>query len=303
MVDSLFDTRADLQKLAVFAAVADRGGFTAAARELGVTKAAVSKQVNHLEAKLGARLLHRTTRKVRVTELGERVLAHVHQMLAEADAIAAIIGEVQHEPAGELRVAAPIGLGQRLVAPAVASFARLYPRVRVELTLDDSPVDLVERSIDVAVRGGRLADSSLKARRLAELELVPCASPVYLERAGEPRTPSDLTDHAWLVFTPLGRPQRITFTGGGKRSSVRLDGRLATDDGETLRLWLVEHLGVALLPAFWVERDLAEGRLRRVLPRHRVRGGAIHAVHPYDRQVPSKVRRFIDHLQQAARRL
>lgn len=284
--------------LDTLAVVAETGSFAAAARTLGVTRAAVSRRIADLEESLGARLLHRTTRKTALTEVGRQVVARARRMRAEAEEALTITRGESDAPTGLLRVTAPVGLGQRFVAPALAAFVERHPKLNAELLLDDRALDLVEGSIDLAIRGGRLADSSLRARKIGPLRLLLCASPRYLRVFGEPKAPADLLNHAWIVMTPMGRPQKVVLEAAGRRTTVRLDGRLAASDGEVVRQWAAAGLGIALLPKFWIEDDLTEGRLRRVLPRHRVRGGAIYAVHPYQTNVPAKVHQFIDALRQ-----
>ncbi len=285
-------------QLVTLAVIAHAGSFAAAARELGVTCAAVSKRIADLEEALGVRLVHRTTRQLSLTETGLAVVARAQRMRAEAEQAFALARNESDTLTGRLRIAAPIGLGQRLVAPALSSFAARHPKLACELILNDHPVDLVEESIDIAIRGGKMADSSLRARKLGPLTLLVVAAPRYLKLYGEPRTPADLVGHDWLVFTPMGRPQKMVFEGPDGRSTIRMDGRLAANDGEVVRQWTTAALGLSLLPRFWVENDLADGRLRQLLPGHHIRGGALYALHPYGRKAPPKVRAFIDALVQ-----
>lgn len=284
--------------LATLAVIAETGGFAAAARELGLTRAAVSKRIADLEDHLGVRLLHRTTRKVSLTEIGLVVVDRARRMRAEAQEAFDLARGESDAPTGLLRVTAPVGLGQRLVAPVLANFALRHPKISVELILDDKPVDLVGRSIDVAIRAGKLKDSSLRARKLGPLTLLICASARYVQSRGEPRSPKELLEHDWVVLTPMGRPQRVVLDGPDGRTTLRLNGRLAADDGEVVRQWVDSGLGIALLPRFWIEADLAEGRLRWLLRHHRVQGGALYALHPYHNKVPVKVSAFVQALLQ-----
>ncbi len=287
---------ASLRGLATLTVVSETGSFAGAARTLGVTRAAVSKRVADLEEHLGVRLLHRTTRKITLTEVGLSVVERAHRMRAEAEEAVALARGKSESPTGVLRVTAPLGLGQRFVAPALASFVAKHPKLGAELILSDNNLDLVEQSIDLAIRGGRLVSSSLKAQKLGPLSLIVCGAPRYLKLYGHPKAPRDLLQHAWIVLTPMGRPQKLGFTGPDGKTTVRLDGRLASNDGETVRRFVESGLGLALLPSFWVNNDLEEGRLQHVLPNHTVAGGALYAVHPYGNQTPIKVKAFVEAL-------
>lgn len=294
------DNLDSFRRLAIFASVVDEGGFSAAARKLGITKTAVSKQVRLLEESWGVQLLHRTTRRVRPTLEGEAVLEHARRVHVAGRAARDAVAGLRDAPAGSVRITAPTGLGQRLVAPVLADYSGLYPRVEVELRLDDRPVDIVKEGIDLAIRGGRMPDSSLRRRKLGALELLVVGAPGYLERRGVPRSADALQEHDWVVYTPLGRPQRFELGGPEGSVEVRVDGRLATDDGDVVRTWLLRGLGLSLLPRFWVEADLAAGRLQPVLPRSRVKAGAVYAVHAFEGRVPARVRALIDLLRRAA---
>lgn len=296
----MVDDFGDLRRFAMLVAVVDAGSFSAAARSLGLTKAALSKQVQILEDNLGVRLLHRTTRRIRATEEGAAVLEHARRMVADAGEARAAVARTTDTPTGLLRVTAPIGLGQRYVAPAFSTFLARHPRLAGELLLDDRPLDIVARGIDIAVRGGALPDSALRRRRLAPLTLVVVGAPRYLASRGEPKKPDDLLEHDWIAYIPLGRPQRVRFTSKNKQRTLRLDGRLAADDGEVVRVWVAGGLGLALLPLFWVERDLLEGRLSVVLRGWEVAGGSIFALHPYEKRAPARVRMFLEHLATAS---
>jgi len=285
-----------LRPLAAVVAVAQHGSFTRAAQHLGVTKAAVSKLVARAEQELGAQLFTRTTRRVELTDAGRTVLDPAQRMVAAAEAAAAVARPHQEVPTGELNVAAPIGFGQRFVGPALTAFALRYPSLSVTLTLDDSVRDVMGDGIDVAIRGGLLQDSSLTCRKIGALPLVVCAAPSYLATRTEPRDPDDINEHEWLVFTPMGVPQQVRFRSRNARSRVKLDGRFRTNDGEVLRTWLVAGLGIGLLPLFWIEDDVAAGRLKVLFRRHTVEGGAIYAVHAHGRTPPKKVSAFVDHL-------
>lgn len=286
-----------LAAMRAFAAVAERGSFASAARALGISRAMASRHVQDLEAHLGARLLDRTTRRVAPTEAGRVYHERCAAILAELAEAESAIGALQARPSGRLRVNAPVSFGALHLAAAVADYMAAHPQVSIELVLNDRMVDLVEEGYDVAIRIGRLAPSSLVARRLAPCRLVACAAPSYLRRAGVPRAPADLAGHECLGYTYAPGRDTWRFVGpGGEEESVRVRGRLDCNNGDALRAAAVHGAGIVVLPVFIVGQDLAEGRLRRVLPRHEAPPIAIHAVRPQGRHLSAKVRSFIDFL-------
>lgn len=285
-----------LSGMAVFARVVDAGGFSAAARALGVSKSAVSKQVSALEDRLGARLLQRTTRRMSLTEAGAAFLEACRRVLAEAEAAESAIGALQAEPRGVLKVNAPMTFGLMHLSGAIPAFMARYPDLRVDLTLDDRFVDLVDEGVDVAIRIGRLADSSLMARRLAPGRQVMVAAPAYLEANGRPRKLADLARHDCLCYAYLSTGDEWRFEGPEGEVSVRLDGRLRANNGEVLLAAARAGLGIAALPTFMSGPDLRSGRLERVLPDYESTAIAIHAVWPASRHLTAKVRAFVDFL-------
>lgn len=290
----------DLKRLGMFAAVAEHGSFTAAARGLGLTKAALSRQVGILEQTLGVQLLQRTTRQMSLTEAGARVLSHARRIVVEGAAVRDVVDAQRETLSGHLVVTAPLGLGQRFVAPALADFLDRNPEVTAELRLDDRPIDIVGQGIDLAIRGGRMPDSELKQRRLAPLALVVCASPSYLARHGEPRHPAELAEHRWVTFTPMGQPPRLRFDKSGEVVRVRPRGRLAINDGAALRDWLLRGVGVSLLPRFWIEDDLEAGRLRPLLRAWSMPSTAVYALHAHGAGAPRRITALIAHLADSA---
>ncbi len=286
----------DLRRLEIFAKVVDAGSFSGAARGLGITKAAVSKHVAVLEEQLGTTLLHRTTRKLSLSDAGAAVLVHCERIVEEAALVQAVALQASQSIGGRLRIAAPVGLGQRIVAPVVAEYLAAHPRVSVDLVLDDHLVDVIEGRFDVAIRAGRLPDSALRSRRIGRLDMTICAAPGYLERAGRPTQPRALTDHAWITFAPLGQAQPLSLTRGEAVESIRVVGRISTNDGEALRTLACGGVGLVALPTFWVEADIAAGRLQPVLPRWRLGQVTVHAVHTHGANPPRKVTALIDML-------
>jgi DNA-binding transcriptional LysR family regulator len=287
-----------LEGLRAFVAVADHGGFAAAARELGVTTSAVSKKVARLEARLGARLLRRTTRRLSLTEAGEALLAHARRALAEAAAGAEAVAALGAAPRGELRLGAPMSFGILHVAPALAPFMAAYPGVRVDMVLDDRVQDLVAGGLDLAVRIGALgASGSVVARRLASAAGTLCASPDYVARRGMPRVPDDLAAHDTLVYAYGADADEWHMDGPDGPASVATRPRLRSNNSLALREAALAGAGVLRVPTFVVGEDLAAGRLVRVMPEWRLPRLDIHAVFPGRDYVPLKVRAFVDFLQ------
>jgi DNA-binding transcriptional LysR family regulator len=286
-----------LTALKAFRRVAELRSFRQAARDLRLSTAAVSKNVRELESELGVRLLHRTTRTVNLTPTGEGYYVRVVDVLdrlTEADLATADLGSA---PRGLLRVAAPMSLGIGLLAPAVARFAERYPDLRIELEMNDRYVDIVREGFDVAVRGGGpLEDSSLVARKLADLDRVVCGSPAYLAQRGVPRSPQDLAEHRCLVYTLSREPTRWTFRRGARERSVDVDGVLRVNNSLALVRAAVAGAGLARVPASLAREELGGGTLRPVLERWQVEPQALFALYPQHRESAPKVKLFVDHL-------
>lgn len=285
-----------LTAMQAFVRVVERGGFTAAAEDLRFSRAMVSKHVQDLEEHLGARLLNRTTRKVSLTEAGRVYFERSLQLLADLTETEEAVGALQAKPRGRLRINAPVSFGALHLAAAVADYMAAQPEVSVEFTLNDRVVDLVEEGYDVAVRIGRLADSSLIARRLAPCRMVVCASPEYLTRNGQPLVPADLAGHNCLGYSYGQARGEWQFEGPEGADLVRVRGRMQANNGDALRAAALHGTGVVLLPSFIVGIDLAAGRLLPVLAGYRVPELAIHAVYPPGRHLSAKVRSFVDFL-------
>jgi len=282
-----------LSEMAVFARVVDAQSFSEAARRIGVSKSTVSKQIRRLEDQLGARLLDRTTRTMRLTEVGTVFYEHCARMLAEAEAAEHAVGNLESAPRGRLRITAPMTLGRIFVAPAASDFARQWPDLEVDLDLSDRIVDLVEDGYDLAVRVGRLAPSSLVARRLAPTRTIVCASADYLTRKGRPEKPSDLERHDCLRYTYQSSDAWI-FRGAGGEEVVRVKGPFRANNGEALAAAACAGLGIAFLPDFIVGSQLASGELVPLLEAFVDDGAAVYAVYPARRHLAAKVRAFVD---------
>lgn len=286
-----------LSGMAVFVRVVEEESFSAAARVLGMSKSAVSKQVAALEERLGARLLNRTTRRLALTDAGAAFHERAARILADAEEAETAVSQLSAAPRGVLRVNAPVTFGIQHLGPLLPAFMAAYPDLAVEVSLNDRFVDLVEEGFDVAVRVGRLPDSSLIARRLAPVRRLVVASPAYVEAHGMPTGPEDLRGHSCLHYTYQLRGDAWSLTGpDGRVAEVRVAGRLRANNGDILRAALLAGMGVAYTPSFIVGRDLAEGRLVRLLPGWEDTTAAVYAVHPHSRLVAPKVRAFVDYL-------
>ncbi len=286
-----------LDAMAAFARVVEAESFSAAARALGLSKSAVSKQVSRLEARLGLRLLNRTTRRLSLTEAGAAFYQGCQRVVAEAEAAEQAVTHLASAPRGRLRVNAPMSFGVRHVSPALPEFLGRYPELAVDLTLNDRLVDLVEEGFDVGVRIAPLVDSSLVARRLAPSRSVLSAAPAYLDVRGAPRDLDELEDHACLIYSyqATGEAWRLTGPGGARR--LKVSGPLRVNNGDAILAAALGGLGVALLPCFICGEDLRAGRLVRVLPDWGLASdGAVSAVYPAARHLSPKVRVFVDFL-------
>lgn len=286
-----------LTAMLAFARVVETGSFSKAARDLGVSKSAVSKQISRLEDRLGVRLLNRTTRRHSLTEAGTSFYEGCQRMLAEADSAEAAVSHLASGPRGTLKVNAPMSFGVHHLGPALADFLVTYPELSVDMVLNDRLVDLVEEGFDVGLRIGKLADSSLIARRLAPCRHVLCAAPSYLSSRPAPVHPDDLKAHCCLHYSYLSVGQTWRFTGPEGTRKVTVVGRLRINNGDLLKDAAVEGLGIALLPSFIIGEELRAGRLVPVMVDWRPSlDSAIHAVYPASRNLSPKVRVFIDFL-------
>jgi len=286
-----------LDSMALFARVVEAGGFSAAARELGLSKGSVSKRVARLEDRLGVRLLNRTTRRLSLSEAGEAFYAGCRRMVSEAEAAERTVTHLASAPRGTLRVNAPMSFGQQHLAPALTAFLERYPELAVDLVLDDREVNLVQDGFDVGVRIMALRDSSLIARRLAPSRALVCGAPRYLATHGAPARPEDLTRHACLLYSYQTDPGVWILRGPAGERRVRVNGRLRANNGEALREAAIAGFGLVLMPSFIVGPEIRRGLLAPVL-RDWTAGDpvGIHAIYPAGRNLSPKVRVFVDFL-------
>jgi DNA-binding transcriptional LysR family regulator len=279
-----------------FANVVTSGSYAEAARQLGLTRSAVSKAVTELEEILGARLLDRTTRRTSPTEVGRAYYERCVDILASIEETELQVSRLHDEPRGVLRVNAPMSFGIRYLGSAIADFMVAYPDLKIELLLNDRFIDPLEEGVDVTVRIGALADSSLIARKLAPARRVLVASPDYLARHGEPQAPEDLAHHRCLNYGHVTATQRWELTTGEETIAVPIASYLCSNNGDVLREAALKSNGITLLPTFIIGEDIKTGRLRVVLASHAPTSLAIYALYAPNRYLAAKTRLLIDFL-------
>ncbi len=288
-------------EMEIFVRVVEVGGFTEAARRLGISKSSVSKQISSLENRLGARLLDRTTRRVSPTEIGLAYFDRATRVLAEAAEADAIAATLQGSPRGELRISAPHSFGLAALSRIVADFLVEHPEVQVQMSLDDRYVELISEGFDLAIRVGRsLDDSTLKARKISDSKVHLIASPSYLERHGEPGTLEDLERQASMLhysYLASGRLWNLKAPNGTERQ-VRAGGRMTVNSGHALLAAAEAGLGVAMLPDFIAGPSIAAGHVKVILPDVTPEPVGVWAVTPPGRFMQPKVRAFIDYVAQ-----
>lgn len=282
-----------LEDMALFIDVVEAGSFTAAAQRNGLSKSLVSRRIAALEDRLDARLLNRTTRRLTLTDTGSNFFERATRILAEVEEAEALAARLDAEPRGTLHVAAPMSFGCVHLAPALGTFMARHPGLIVELDLNDRFVDLASERYDMAVRIGRLTDSSLVARRLAPSRAIIVASPAYLERRGTPETPADLAGHDCLIYSNRTVAEQWRL---GDRAAAGLNPRLKANNGEALCAAAEAGLGLAVLPTFIAGPAVMRGTLRMVLANVPLEESGVHAVYLPSRHLSAKVRLLVDFL-------
>ena len=283
----------DLVDVLSFVRVVETGSFARAAERMGLSKPVVSRRVARLEAQLGARLLTRTARGAKPTNIGEAYFSRASAILADLDAAREVVADAVTQVAGPIRLTAPVSFGTMHLAAALADFVREHPKVELDATFEDGLADLTGGGYDLAVRIGTLSDSSLIARRIAPVRKVVVGSPDYFAKHGRPEKPSDLSDHAILLYTHESWRFRL---GEGEAETIRVNPILRANNGEMLRQAAEEGLGICLLPSFIASPGIQSGRLEVVLKDHDPGHGALHAVMPPGRAATARVRALVDFL-------
>lgn len=288
----------ELSGMELFIKVVEAKSFTEAAKLLGITPSAVSKQISRLEDRLGVQLLNRTTRRIALTDVGAAYYERCVRIMAEVEEAEALVSNLYTKPRGLLRVSVPVILGQLHFAPAVPLFLKQYPEVQLELIMNDRYVNPIEEGFDLVIRIDEMPDSSMVARHLAPNRRVVCGAPAYFEAHGTPETPEDLMRHNCLTYGPHYPHKEWFFKTGETRRAVRVAGNFQTNNAQALRMAALGGLGIALLPTFIVGADLRQGLLRPVLSQYVSSDTAIYAVYPHSRHLSPKVRAFVDFMAQ-----
>jgi len=285
-------------QMAVFASIVDSGSFVAAADALRMSKAAVSRHMNALETRLGVRLMHRTTRRLSLTEEGQIFYQHTKNILNAIEEAESILSHHAHEVSGRLRLNVPLSFGTQHLAPLWADFMRQYPQVTLEIVLNDRVVDLIDEGYDLAVRISTLPSSSLICRRLSGTRMMLCAAPAYLAQHGAPAQLQDLAQHTIMAYTLWNNQEEWHCQGPDGPERVRVQPHLLSNNGDTCRTIALQGGGILLQPSFMLGEDVRAGRLVELLPQYRFNDLGIYVVYPSRRQLPRKVRAMIDYLSQ-----
>ncbi|MBS7807792.1 LysR family transcriptional regulator [Variovorax sp. PCZ-1] len=279
-----------------FVAVAESGSFVKAADELETSKAAVSRYVAQLEERLGVRLMNRTTRRLSLTDEGHAFLAHCKETLSLIEDAEEEIQSKRNNATGLVRINAPVSFGILHLAPLWGKFTQLYPQVKLDVTLSDRVVDLVDEGFDIAIRVARLPSSTLISRKLASTSLVVCASPKYLKGKSKPSHPRDLKDHSIISYSYLATGDEWVFQGPEGEIRVKTQPQIHTNNGDTCRSVALTHQGIIMQPNFIVSRDIQNGDLVELLPQFKSAELGIYAVYPSRKLVSKRIRVLVDFL-------
>lgn len=283
--------------LQFFVLLARHGNLAAAARELDLTPPAATKRLAQLEARLGVRLVNRTTRSISLTAEGETYLEHATRILAEIREMEDAVSSSRAVPRGLLRVNATLGFGRTTIAPIVSQFAKRYPQVEVQFDVTDRPIDIVESGIDLAIRFGSLPDKRLNARRIMQNRRFLCASPRYLERHGTPKSLADLSEHQCILHRQNDDAYGIwRLTRDGHSEVVKVHGMLSSNDGDIVLGWALDGHGILIRSEWDLAKYLESGRLRVVLPEYVQPSADLFVYYPHKRNQSARTRAFIDFL-------
>ena len=283
-----------LTQIRTFIRIAERASFSAVARDMQITQSSVSKSIRALESSLGVRLVNRSTRSVTLTEAGRRYYERCRIILSDLDEAEAAVGDLNAGVKGTLNIAAPVPFGLMFISPRVVRFKGLYPALAINLDLNDLPVNLVENNIDVAIRLGHPDAPGLAVRKLGSSPFITVASPAYLTAHGMPDSPKRLTAHRCLVYSNEERPLEWGYTGATGYRGVTVTGEYMSNNLLALKDAALAGIGIARLPLWMVDAEIKSGLLRPVLERFQIPPFGIHAVFPSVRQIPVKVKYFVD---------
>ncbi len=279
-----------------FVTTVDKGSFSEAARTLGTSKATLSKQVAALEDHLNVRLLHRTTRKLNLTDEGRIYMERARQILEDLENAEDAVSPTMAEPRGKLRISAPHTFGAMHLSTALACFMERYPEVELDIEFSDRLVNLVDEGFDLAIRISKLKDSTLIARRLAPVKITLCASPGYWKKNGKPNHPSELSEHKGIIYSFLSTPGEWHFQDKGKPLNIKMNGNLTTNNDVVIRTSAQQGLGIFYGPAFIVSQALRKDDLETALEDYSAEPLGIYAVYPSSRNLSPKVRAFVDYM-------
>jgi DNA-binding transcriptional LysR family regulator len=289
----------DFEAWSIFACVVEHKSFTGAANTLGLSKATISKAVTRLETQVGAPLFHRTSRRLSLTDSGAKLVEHARAILAEGQAAEEAARDEASEPVGLVRLAVPMSFGLSHVGPVVAEFLCEYRGISIDMHLSDAKVDLIGEGFDIGLRIASLPDSSLRARKLRDVKTHIVAAPSYLERMGTPRHPAELGEHECLRYSLLTTPELWRFTNSkGEEAAVRPHGRLRANNSDVMLYSLRSGHGIAVVPDFIIDADLASGAVVSILEDWRPQQVALHLVTPPGTIRPARVTALIEYLVQ-----
>lgn len=285
-----------LTDIPIFLSVARQGSFTQAAKEMNLTPSAISKRIGTMEERLGVRLFNRTTRKVSLSEEGSLFYDYAERICEEAEAAEQMVSDVTGKPAGILRLAMPVSFGLAVLNRAVTEFAKDFPDVLIHAEQDDRPADMVAGRFDVAIRVGRLEDSSMKAKKLADIGMTLCASPMYLMENGTPKSPDELKGHKFLAYQNHIRPKAWIYKDArGQNGSVAIPCRFTSNNGDILVQAALDGLGIVLLPTFLTQKYIETGELIELFEDYQsLPERGVYALYAPSPKTAPKVRAFLD---------
>jgi DNA-binding transcriptional LysR family regulator len=284
------------EELEAFVSVVDHLSFSGAADKSGVTKSSLSKRVSDLEKRLGVQLMQRTTRKLSLTDSGRHFYQRAVRLLADLNEAEQLVADAQCELSGRIKLTAPLGLGVGQLSRPISEFMILHPQIKIDLELNDRQIDIVDEGYDLAIRIGKLPDSSLIARKLSTTGFAVCASPSYLQSHGVPNHPTDLTNHEVLVYSNLSIGQQWSFEVDGKRLSPKVKSRVSANNGEVLANFAIHGLGIVVGPLFYLQRHIDDRALLPILTDYPRPEEGVYAMYPPGRLVTRRVKSLSDYL-------
>lgn len=290
-----------MKAMQAFVAVVDKGNFVSAAEMLDTSTAAISRQISGLESHLGARLLHRTTRRLSLTEAGQEFYSRSQSILSDISEAESVVGQQVLQPKGMLRISAPLSYGMHTLAHLLTGFRRRYPDLQLDIDLSDRVVDLANEGIDVALRISRSLTSQLIARKIHEIPMVVCATPQYLKQNGHPQTPEELAGHSILNYSYLSTGENWSFTNTqGEEAHIRVHPTVQATNGDVLKQLALDDGGIIIQPDFIVEKEIASGALVPLLEDWSMGTFYLYAVYLSRKHLSAKVRAFIDYMAENA---